>query len=282
MSNLYPDLSLTVFPAGVDSFPQWLNITASDGPLIQQYMSAVQAGNLTLANQVLAQIPSGTQKILKSNDLNKMTQCLLAVERFYSSDIEDYIATQQESWNAIINQFTYQGQWLNTTTYVQNNLVSYSIYGLQYIYIATSNVPVGVPPTNQSYWRLLTMQGQQGVSGTGLSYRQRWIASNSYVVNDAVTYGGALWMAVQPSQGQEPTNGSSYWKLIMSLATTTYPIQDTTPQNQLPGELWFNTSGNPTQYYWLDTLDNPAQASDIASGKQAYDDQGNLIVGTAT
>lgn len=281
MSTLYPDLNLTVFPSGVDTFQQWLNITATDGPLIKQYMEAMEAGNTTLANQILSQIPSGTQKIIKANDLNKMVQALLAVERFYGTDVEDYIADKQQEWTDIIDQFTYQGNWNNGTAYLKNNMVSYTIYGIKYIYIAISNVPIGTIPTNTQYWRIITIQGQRGISGAGLSYRQEWNVSSLYNTNDAVTYSGALWMAINNSQGQEPVSGSSYWKLIMSLATTTYPIQDTQPTNQIPGELWFNTQSNPTKYYYLTPLDSPASASDIASGKQAYDSEGNIITGTA-
>lgn len=282
MSTLYTDLNLTIFPSGVDSFPQWLNITATDGPLIKQYMDAMEAGNTVLANQILSQIPSGTQKIIKANDLNKLTQAVLAVERFYSSDIQDYVQDKQDEWDSVINQFTYQGIWSSGTSYLKNNLVSYTIFGIEYIYIATSNVPVGIAPTNTNYWRLLTMQGQQGISGTGLSYRGEWVVSNSYSINDAVTYSGALWMAVQPSQGVEPTQSSSAWKIVMSLQTTTYPIQSNQPVNQLAGDLWFNTQTDPTNFYYLEPLQSPASASDIAFGKQAYDELGNVIVGTMT
>ena len=280
MSDLYKDLDLTIFPEGTDSFTQWLDITASDGPLIKRYTDAMNEGNVALANQILAEIPSSTQKIIKANDLNKLTQCILAVERFYKTDVEDYIDTKQTQWTSIINQFNYKGVWSNGTSYEKNNMVSYTRFGSELIYIAIKDVPVGTPTSNNNYWRQLTIQGNDGPSGEGLSYRQEWNVSVSYALNDAVTYGGGLWMATAPSKGIEPSQGNASWKLIMSLKTTTYPIQDTQPQTQSAGELWFNTQGNPTQYYFLATLQSPAQASDIALGKQAYDEFGNLIVGT--
>ena len=66
MSTLYEDLSLTAFPGDLDSFTTFLNITSSDGPLIYQYQQALQQGNTTQANQILAQIPSASQKIIKA------------------------------------------------------------------------------------------------------------------------------------------------------------------------------------------------------------------------
>ena len=280
MSALYPDLSLTNFPSSLDQFMTFLNIVASDGPLIAQYQAAMESGNQTQANQILAQIPQGTQKIITATDLNTLSQAMLAVERFYLTDIEPYVKNLQQSWLTTINQFSYQGVWQSGTSYVTNNLVSYTVSGLNLVYIALSNVPVGTAPTNQTYWRLLTIQGQTGASGTGLSYRQEWNNSVAYSTNDAVTHDGSLWMALQPSQNREPSSSPQYWQLVMSLETTTYPIQDTEPANLQVEGLWFNTSNNPTKYYYLDNLTNPASAINIESGFQSYDANGNLIIGT--
>ena len=280
MSTKYPDLSLTNFPNSLDQFTTFLNIVSSDGPLIGQYQSAMQNGNTTLANQILTQIPQATQKIITAVDLNTLSQAMLAIERFYLSDIEPCIDDLQQSWLNTIQKFSYKGVWQRGTSYVTNNLVSYTISGLNFVYIALSNVPIGISPTNQTYWRLLTIQGQQGASGEGLSYRQEWNSSTQYATNDAVTYNGALWMALQASQNRLPDTNPQYWQLVMNLKTVTYPIQDTVPTNLQVDGLWFNTSSNPTNYVYLAPLTNPASSSNIASGYQAYDASGNLIVGT--
>ncbi len=280
MSTKYPDLFLTNFPNSLDQFTTFLNIVSSDGPLIGQYQSAMQNGNTTLANQILTQIPQATQKIITAVDLNTLSQAMLAIERFYLNDIEPYIDDLHQSWLNTIQQFSYKGVWQNGTSYVTNNLVSYTTSGLNFVYIALSNVPIGISPTNQTYWRLLTIQGQQGASGEGLSYRQEWNSSTQYATNDAVTCDGALWMALQASQNRLPDTNPQYWQLVMNLKTVTYPIQDTVPTNLQVDGLWFNTSSNPTNYVYLAPLTNPASSSNIASGYQAYDASGNLIVGT--
>lgn len=280
MSTKYPDLSLTNFPNSLDQFTTFLNIVSSDGPLIGQYQSAMQNGDITLANQILTQIPQATQKIITAVDLNTLSQAMLAIERFYLNDIEPYIDDLNQSWLNTIQQFSYKGVWQSGTSYVTNNLVSYTTSGLNFVYIALSNVPIGISPTNQTYWRLLTIQGQQGASGEGLSYRQEWNSSTQYATNDAVTYDGALWMALQASQNRLPGTNPQYWQLVMNLKTVTYPIQDTVPTNLQVDGLWFNTSSNPTNYVYLAPLTNPASSSNIASGYQAYDASGNLIVGT--
>lgn len=280
MSTKYSDLSLTNFPNSLDQFTTFLNIVSSDGPLIGQYQSAMQNGNTTLANQILTQIPQATQKIITAVDLNTLSQAMLAIERFYLNDIEPCIDDLHQSWLNTIQQFSYKGVWQSGTSYVTNNLVSYTTSGLNFVYIALSNVPIGISPTNQTYWRLLTIQGQQGASGEGLSYRQEWNSSTQYATNDAVTYDGALWMALQASQNRLPDTNPQYWQSVMNLKTVTYPIQDTVPTNLQVDGLWFNTSSNPTNYVYLAPLTNPASSSNIASGYQAYDASGNLIVGT--
>lgn len=250
MSELYSDLNLTVFPQNVDQFLTFLNITATDGPLIAQYQTALQNGNITLANQILAQIPSGTQKIIKATDLNKLTQAILAVERFYKTDIEPYVEDKQTEWLSVINQFSYKGTWSTGTFYQVNNLVTYTTSGLTLVYLATSTPPVGAVPTNTQYWRLLTIQGQQGASGEGLSYRQEWNVSTQYQINDAVTYDGTIWMSLQSNTGVQPGTNNAVWQQIIFLETAAYPIQPTEPQGLAQGDLWFNTQGNPTKYIY--------------------------------
>lgn len=279
MSATYPDL-LSNFPDSIDSFTTWLNVVASDGPLIQQYITAMNAGNQALANQILTQIPQGSQKIIKATDLNLITSAVLAVERFYKENIADYVQNKQEEWLNIINQFTYVGTWANGTAYVQNNIVSYIVSGITLLFIATSNPPTGTVPTNTQYWRPLTVQGTAGQSGPGLSYRQEWNSSTSYSVNDCVTYNGAVWMALQANQNSIPGQNESYWKNIISFGAVAYPIQDTEPTGQAAGGLWFNTQDNPTNYVYLEPLNNPASANQILQGYEAYDDQGNELTGT--
>lgn len=284
MSVTYPDLNNTVFPdGGIDTFLTYLNITASDGRLVQQYMDAMNQGNQSLAEQVLAQIPAANQKIIKATDLNKMTQAIQAVERFYKTDIEPFVKNKQVEWLDVINRFNYVGKWLSGTSYQKNNMVTYVVNNVELLFLAISDaIPVSTPPTNTTYWRALTIQGQQGVSGKGLSYRQAWKQSETYTSEDAVTHEGAIWMALKTVTAIEPGTDSSAWKMIMRLDTTTYPIQNEQPTNQGEGGLWFNTQNASTSYYKLEPLTNPATAAQIALGYEVYDAQGRKIVGTMT
>lgn len=280
MSVLYPDL-ISTFPENLDTFPNYQNITPADGNLIAQYMEAMNQGNQVLANQILAQIPNATQKIIKATDLNKVMQAVLATERFFKDDIYDYILEQQENWQEIINQFAYVGTYSSGNTYNKYNMVDYTVSGVKLLYIATNSVPAGTPPTSTNYWRVLTIQGTEGEAGQGLSYRQEWQPSVQYDVNQAVTYSGVLWMALQPNLGIEPGTNDEIWKKVMDFSVVTYPIQPTPPINQAIGGLWFNTENNPTDYAYLQPLTTPATSSEVLIGYQAYGEDGVILNGTA-
>ena len=73
----------TSYPNSVQTFPQMIDLLASDGALAQQYQAAMQAGNLTLAKQILAQIPNNQNKIITADYLNTINDTLVAVEKYF-------------------------------------------------------------------------------------------------------------------------------------------------------------------------------------------------------
>lgn len=75
----------TSYPNSVQTFPQMIDLAASDGTLVQQYQSAMQAGNLALAKQILAQIPNNQNKIITADYLNTINDTLVAVEEYFQT-----------------------------------------------------------------------------------------------------------------------------------------------------------------------------------------------------
>ena len=73
----------TSFPNAIQNFPQMIDLIASDGTLVQQYQIAMQAGNLTLAKQILDQIPNNQSKIITADYLNTINDTLVAVEKYF-------------------------------------------------------------------------------------------------------------------------------------------------------------------------------------------------------
>ena len=75
----------TSFPNALQTFPQMIDLLASDGSLAQQYQTAMQAGNLTLAKQILGQIPNSQSKIITADYLNTINDTLVAVEKYFQT-----------------------------------------------------------------------------------------------------------------------------------------------------------------------------------------------------
>ena len=75
----------SLFPQQVQTFNQMQDISASDGALIAQYQIAMQAGNLALAQQILAQIPNNQSKIITADYLNTINDTVVAVEKYFRS-----------------------------------------------------------------------------------------------------------------------------------------------------------------------------------------------------
>ena len=91
----------SLFPGAIQTFPQMIDIAASDGTLVQQYQAAMQAGNLALAKQILAQIPNNQSKIITADYLNTINDTVVAVERYFQARYSPaYIVSE--------NQPTYQ------------------------------------------------------------------------------------------------------------------------------------------------------------------------------
>ena len=75
----------TLFPGAIQTFPQMIDLAASDGTLVQQYQIAMQAGNLTLAKQILAQIPNNQNKIITADYLNTINDTVVAMEKYFQA-----------------------------------------------------------------------------------------------------------------------------------------------------------------------------------------------------
>ena len=75
----------TLFPGAIQTFPQMIDLAASDGTLAQQYQAAMQAGNFALAKQILAQIPNNQNKIITADYLNTINDTVVAVEKYFQA-----------------------------------------------------------------------------------------------------------------------------------------------------------------------------------------------------
>lgn len=241
MSTLYPDLDFTNYPGELDNFELKSNITNStDAQLVAQIQTAILAGDFVNASAILNANPQLNGKIFSANDYNQIRDAVLALERFYDNDIYGYITEKQAGWIAEIDKFNFEGVYSPTVQYSKNNMVNYTTLEGTFLYLCISTPPTGTPPTNNTYWRTLTLRGERGASGDGLSFTYVWDSTAQYKVNDVVIYGNKWWAATQANRGQQPADGSSYWsEVLTALPAVQVPVTEVQPTNQVIGDQWY-------------------------------------------
>ena len=85
------------------------DISASDGALITQYQAAMQAGNLTLAQQILAQIPNNQNKIITADYLNTINDTLVALETYFTNKYSPaYVVSTTQPANQEATDFWFE------------------------------------------------------------------------------------------------------------------------------------------------------------------------------
>ena len=166
MSTTYQDLTYTTFPDTIQSFVEMEDITSGDASALDAYQTAMRAGDFQAARQALASMTNANNKIIDATKINTLNDTLIALERFYKTDIEPYVTQKQAEWQAIVDlfvdNFAYIGEWNSTTGYKRNNIVSRTENPAEDIYLYIAMVDnTGVSLDNTSYptttiyiWRL--------------------------------------------------------------------------------------------------------------------------------
>lgn len=204
MSALYPDLDKTLFPENLDQ--RYIMIdpsNADDMTAINRYNSFIDVGDMRGAISVLADNPRLERMMFNADKWNRHEDMLIAIERFYHADVQTYL----------VNLVVYRGEWDYSAIYAKYNVVIWN--GMAYM--ATTIVPAGIYPSENDYWVPITLQGQQGVSGTGLSWRGLWDEHAEYFADDCVSHNGTLWAAKSGSIGNTPDETSAVWDKVFKI-----------------------------------------------------------------
>ena len=99
----------TSFPNQIQNFPQMQDITAQDAILVQQYQNAMQVGNLSLAQQILTQIPNNQNKIVTADYLNTIKDTVIAVQKYFGARYSPaYVVSETQPVNQEKSDFWFQ------------------------------------------------------------------------------------------------------------------------------------------------------------------------------
>ena len=231
----------STFPEQRDSIPLFLDITNNDGVLIKQFEQYMTTNDFANANNILNQIENVNQKIISATRLNQLRDCIIALETFYGENIESYITNKQNQWQGVIDQFKFVGLYSSSTQYKINNIVLFQTNGDYCLYIRTNGDGLAnKPPTDNNYWRVLTIKGERGITTSGeTTFYFDWESNQTYAINSIVSHNSQWWIALKENINSEPMEGNTNWQLVMIAMQTLYPIQEDQPLTQQVGELWF-------------------------------------------
>ena len=162
---------------------------------------------------------------------------------------------------------SYKGNHSSKTAYKKYDVCLYN--GSAYLCISDSGV--GILPTNTSHWVQITLQGERGFSGWGLSYNGSWSATTSYNIYDCVTYNNCLYASIYDGDnlGKTPGQNSDYWSLVFDISLfTVYDnsssnLNSTSLQSAID-EVNLKVNSNTNK---LNTVENGAQKNTITGIK---------------
>lgn len=126
-----------------------------------------------------------------------------------------FFENAKDNWLSV---YSYKGTWSAIGKYNFFDYVAYSIENIDHLFLCiNTNTPVGTVPTDDTYFKHLTLQGNEGVSGTGMAPRGVYSVSKRYYEHDCVAYNNVLWYATEENMGQAPYIGSPYWEKILEI-----------------------------------------------------------------
>lgn len=229
MADSYADLK-SQFPYLIDTRLEKRNPTLAEKPLILQWYNLQNGGNFTGADKILADNPTLKECFPTADDWNKTQDSVIAVERFFRDEVQNYI----------IGAVKIKGKFLPDMQYGVYNLVYYETYDEETgvtidAYISyKDNIPVGTLPTNTDYWYPVTLRGQMGASGIGLTFRKKWNETKNYYTDDIVSFNNILWIAKTNNLDSRPVEMSADWEIFFRLnqEASSITMQDNKPLSE--------------------------------------------------
>jgi hypothetical protein len=202
MSTTYSDLIYSNYPDSCDTYEYMNDLSLETLNLAKQYQDLINSNKFTDAAQLLIDNPNLNKIMFNAEKYNKLIDSVKAIERLYFSDIQTYI----------MELVKYKGTYSSSQKYTKYDVVEYN--SMIYMCISLST-PIGTSPTDDTYWYPLSIKGDQGESGTGLSPRGVWNSEIQYYKDDLVSYNNQLWAAKEDNINSLPNNDSTIWYSVL-------------------------------------------------------------------
>lgn len=201
----------TNFPTAVDTFERKSDLDLTTKPLADQYYQLLSQNKFDEITGLLENNASLKKVITLSADYNKLRDGLIAVQRIWSTYLGEYLVKFSQP----------KGIFNKSAKYRKYNVVNYEVDHIMQTYIAMpaddteQDIPIGSLPTDDNYWKCITMRGEKGDPGSGLAPQGPFVLDKQYHADDMVSYNNCLWYAVSDSYNQVPNKNSSSWQLLL-------------------------------------------------------------------
>ena len=210
MNQIYPDLTCN-FPESIDDNMQLMDITIKTKPLVDQYYAYLASNDFESIEKLKSEHPELKRCLINAEMIQKLYDMNIAQQRYYMNDVQMYLQ----------NIVKYRGNWDSSAKYTKYDVVNYINKGGVETYMGIEKeIPIGSLPTDTRYFISLTMRGEQGASGIGLSYRGEWSKILNYQADDCVSYGNKLWRALRENNNVVPMAISDDWEMVLDATIT--------------------------------------------------------------
>lgn len=200
----------TKFPTEVDNFDRKIDVSLELVSLVDQYYVLYNQHKFDEMNTLLEENPRLKLCVHTAEDDNRLIDGLLATQELVLTYLNQYL----------IEFVQPKGEWNPSAKYTKYNVVTYEYQNATQTYIAMKvDIPIGTLPTDINYWTCLTMRGEKGDSGTGLTVRLKYDYESTYYKDDFVVHNNAFWAAKQENFHQIPNDASSSWECLMKFSS---------------------------------------------------------------
>lgn len=126
--------------------------------------------------------------------------------------------------NKIQSLTEYKGDFEPTITYKKYDVVSYIVGETKNYFMVIVDKTTGNLPTSDNFISL-TIKGDKGESGIGMTPRGVYNTTSIYYQFDIVSHNQRLWYAKQDNfSNKNPSEGSVYWELFLVLSQSATDI----------------------------------------------------------
>lgn len=197
--------SYTTFPDSVQTFDLRTDVSSGVYSAWKQFNTYISNGEFANASSLL-QSNSELQKcIIDSVYVNRLSKTVEEIQTIFLNEIQTYIH----------ETVLHKGTWNASTKYTKYNFVNYTIgETVQSYECLRDDTPIGIAPTNTTYWIPRVIKGEQGAPGIGLAPRGTFSETTVYYQYDLVLYNDQLWYAIKDNPNGIPSASSTDWRLF--------------------------------------------------------------------